>query len=65
VGDRKQDSAIKPRTKTIIGQAMTQTERQARYRTEQAETHAASPQPADRRNRLQRPRDVVAELQKL
>ena len=44
---------------------MTHTERQARYRTEQAETHAAPSQPADRRHRLQRLRDVVAKLQEL
>jgi hypothetical protein len=65
VGDRKQDSASIPRVKTIIGQAMTHTERQARYRTEPAETHAAPSQPADRRYRLQRLRDIVARLQEL
>ena len=44
---------------------MTHAERQARYRTKQAEGAPTLRYPADRRSRFQRWRDVVAELQEL
>jgi uncharacterized Zn finger protein len=58
---------MKPGPKPSSGTAMTHAERQARYRAKQA---AGAPtfryrKPLDRRSRLQRWRDVVAELQDL
>jgi hypothetical protein len=58
---------MKPGPKPSSGKAMTHAERQARYRAKQA---VGAPtfryrKPVDRRSRLQRWRDVVAELQEL
>jgi hypothetical protein len=58
---------MKPGPKPVSGITMTHAERQARYRARQA---AGTPtlryrKPADRRSRLQRWRDAVAELQGL
>ena len=63
----KKAYAMKPGPKPSSGTAMTHAERQARYRAKQA---AGVPtfryrKPLDRRSRLQRWRDVVAELQDL
>lgn len=58
---------MKPGPKSLSGMTMTQAERQARYRARQAEGAPALRyrKPADRRSRLQRWRDAVAELQDL
>jgi hypothetical protein len=58
---------MKPGPKPSSGTTMTHAERQARYRAKQA---VGAPtfryrKPVDRRSRLQRWRDVVAELQEL
>jgi hypothetical protein len=58
---------MKPGPKPSSGTTMTHAERQARYRAKQA---VGAPtfcyrKPVDRRRRLQRWRDVVAELQEL
>ena len=55
------------RTQTIVGHGHDHAERQARYRAKQAEGAPTFRyrKPVDRRSRLQRWRDVVAELQEL
>jgi hypothetical protein len=51
----------------VVGQAMTHAERQARYRTKQAEGVPTFRyrKPADRRSRVQRWHDAIADLQAL
>jgi hypothetical protein len=56
---------MKPVPKPSSGKAMTHAERQARYRTKQAEGVPTLRYPADRRSRVQRWRDAVAGLQAL
>jgi hypothetical protein len=58
---------MKPGPKPSSGTTMTHAERQARYRAKQAVGAPTFPyrKPVDRRSRLQRWRDVVAELQEL
>src|SRR3954454_411710 len=58
---------MKPGPKPSSGEAMTHAERQARYRTKQAEGAPTLRyrRPADRRSRFQRWHDAVAELQEL
>ena len=58
---------MKPGPKPPSGKAMTHAERQARYRTKQAEGAPTLRyrRPADRRSRFQRWHDAVAELQEL
>ncbi len=58
---------MKPGPKPSSGKTMTHAERQARYRAKQAE-HTPTlrdRRPADRRSRVQRWHDAVAELQEL
>ncbi len=59
--------AMKPGPKPSSGAAMTHAERQARYRAKQAEGAPTFRyrKPLDRRSRLRRWRDAVAELQDL
>ena len=58
---------MKPGPKPLLGAAMTQAERQARYRASLARgaTKLRYRRPADRRGRAQRWRDAVAELMTL
>ena len=58
---------MKPGPKPLSGKVMTHAERQARYRAKQAEGTPTLHyrRPADRRSRVQRWHDAVAELQEL
>ena len=58
---------MKPGAKPSSGKAMTHAERQARYRTKRAEGVPTFRyrKPADRRSRVQRWHDAIADLQVL